>query len=170
MRDARSGGGKSKPHLISEHGAGQQPNKKPTVKRPRPPAASSRGHPGVAQLLAKRPPQKPARDYPGASFHGPGWHKQSVQHITQSLLEDVGLGGAAHPIRRLHHPGGRMEFPGFGKVPGSIGPKAAVEAAEPSSREIAAAALKKAPAAYREQKPLRSAELHKRVQKGSQAL
>jgi hypothetical protein len=35
----------------------------------------------------------------------------SVAHGLQRALEEVGLGGAAHPVRRLHHLGGSMEFP-----------------------------------------------------------
>lgn len=34
----------------------------------------------------------------------------------QGLLSALGLGGAAHPIRRLHNLGGEMAFPGGGKA------------------------------------------------------
>ena len=53
-------------------------------------AAHSRGHGGAAQILRQR--SKPPEVGP--------------LKLTQKFLEAIGLGGAAHPIRRLHHPGG----------------------------------------------------------------
>lgn len=57
---------------------------------------NSRSHAGGAVMLRQRsrPPQV-----------GP-------QHLVQGLLDTIGFHGAAHPIRRLHHPGGMMAFPG----------------------------------------------------------
>lgn len=56
--------------------------------------------------------------------------EHSLLSPVRGTLEAVGLGGAAHPVRRLQHPGGRMEFPGFGKIPvlGARALKAELEA------------------------------------------
>ena len=63
-------------------------------------AASRRSHAGAAQILR---PRSPAPSI-------------SPRHLGQRLLEDIGLGGAAHPLRRAqaiyHGKGGPMMFPG----------------------------------------------------------
>ena len=46
---------------------------------------------------------------PNPPMHRPGL--RSVVRPVQGGLEALGMGGAAHPIRRIHNPGGRMEFP-----------------------------------------------------------
>jgi len=43
-------------------------------------------------------------------------HRSGIR-LGQGLLSALGLGGAAHPIRRLQNPGGRMEFPNFFQKP-----------------------------------------------------
>jgi hypothetical protein len=42
-------------------------------------------------------------------------HHTHVKSSIQRGLEAIGLGGAAHPIRRLHHPGGQEVFPFVGR-------------------------------------------------------
>jgi hypothetical protein len=44
-------------------------------------------------------------------------HSHHAISTIQSVLGSAGLGGLAHPIRRLHNPGGSAEFPLIGKAP-----------------------------------------------------
>jgi hypothetical protein len=144
MRDARPGGN-TKPQLISEHGAGQQANKKPrpfhaaALKAPKPQRGAALKEADKQHRVQKivdsyaQNPRESARKLRelgmGADFIR-AIHKSTVAdkrtepapgapgfHGLQDALSAVGFGGLAHPIRRFEHPGGRMEFPGFGKVP-----------------------------------------------------
>jgi hypothetical protein len=76
--------------------AGRASHQPPHLQYARYRAAQSRAHAGAAQVLKQR--SKPPSVGP----------VKLVQHA----LETIGLSGAAHPIRRLQHPGGRMEFVG----------------------------------------------------------
>jgi hypothetical protein len=44
-------------------------------------------------------------------------HRHTAIANLQSVLGSAGLGGLAHPIRRLHNPGGSAEFPLGGRAP-----------------------------------------------------
>src|ERR1043166_2840841 len=162
MRDARGGGGPKPKPISGRRNYSPPPHKPRTISQQLAHYSRSQGHRQTG-LITPEAAASLRRNQ--AAVQRVGRMKVPQKTVVQSLQEElsnIGLGGAAHPIRRLQHPGGRMEFPGFGKVPEERLPFGEVPKVEPSPREIAARAVQKAPAAYRKTKAARSEELQKR--------
>jgi hypothetical protein len=95
------------------------------------------GHAPVQRDTAlARAQQSFRRDQQAAARSMAHPHHTHVKSSIQRGLEAIGLGGAAHPIRRLHHPGGQAVFPFAGR---GVAGKALGRAVTMSKRERAVA-------------------------------
>src|SRR6266545_5848913 len=78
---------------------------------------SGRAHLSYARHRAREERLRLIREY--EAHPEPKQHRRSGGSLLRGLqggLETLGLGGAAHPVRRLHHPGGAMSFPAGGRA------------------------------------------------------
>jgi hypothetical protein len=74
----------------------------------------------------------------------------SLLRPVRGTLEAVGLGGAAHPVRRLQHPGGEMMFPFGGRSGWSRSEIAKLRAANPEDFPLKLSKSERAREASRE--------------------
>jgi hypothetical protein len=84
-------------------------------------ASSKRARSSLARALASKGPPQGHVGRLGLPVRGRTVTRFHPLREAQRGLELVGLSGAAHPIRRLHHPGGEMMFPVGGGRTGSLG-------------------------------------------------